>query len=260
MRKRGSQRRRPGGCALAVAGLLLAGCGSSTGLTSGLARGATGHPPATSAAQPAQSPADFPLAIGNTWVFQDTALGGTVTQKMTAVTPTVGGTKAVETNTVAIPGSSPSEAAYTYIFHSDGSITYPPAQFAYDVPLEGGITWPDPSALASRQPYRSTATLRVTVGPGVAGNVTADVTVQGTGAARVTVPAGTYQANVIDMTLVIDENGTRVTDGVRIWLADGVGPVQYELTGVGPGGPGAPVIGKGPTYPLYLKLQSFTKG
>jgi hypothetical protein len=91
-------------------------------------------------------------------VFKDSLLGGTVTQKMTAVTPAAGGTKAVESNTVDIPGSSPSEAGYTYVFHSDGSITYPPAEFAYDVPLQGGIAWPDPSALASGRPYRSTVT------------------------------------------------------------------------------------------------------
>ena len=261
----GHQRARVGlAAALAVAGLCLVGCGSSTGAT---ASGDLPRPTATPAARPAQSaavpatgPADFPLQVGNTWVFQDSLLGGTVTQKMTAVTPTAGGTKAVETNTVDIPGSSPSEASYTYVFHSDGSITYPPAEFAYDVPLQGGIAWPDPSALASRRPQRSAVTLQVTLAPGTVGKVNAQVTVQGAGSASVTVPAGSYQATVVEMTMAMNENGTPVTYGVRTWLADGAGPVQYELTTVGPGGPSAPAIFSGPTGPVYLKLQSFTKG
>jgi hypothetical protein len=102
--------------------------------------------------------------------------------------------------------------------------------------------------------------LRVTIAPGVAGNAAARVTVQGAGSATVTVPAGTYHATVVEMTMVMNENGTPVSYGVRTWLADGVGPVQYELTTVGPGGPSAPAIISGPTGPVYLKLQSFTRG
>jgi hypothetical protein len=250
--------RRSGGrsrlaVALAVAGLWLAGCGSGSTVP------ATDTTPSARPAQGGASPADFPLGVGNTWVFEDTLLGGTVTQKMTAVGPTAGGTKAVETNTVDFPGSSPTEAAYTYVFHSDGEITYPPAQFAYDASLQGGITWPDPSGLASGRPYRSTVTLRATLG-GLAGNVTAQVTVRGAGSASVTVPAGSYQATVVEMTMAINENDMPVTYVVRTWLADGFGPVQYELSATGPGGPSAPPIASGPTGPLYLKLKSFTKG
>lgn len=253
-------RSRAAGLALAVAGLLVAGCGSPTGSTSGLAGGAKGHPSATSPASSAAGLSDFPVAVGNTWVFRNTLLGGTVTQKITAVTPVADGTKVLETNTVDFPGNSPGRATYTYVFHPDGSITYPPAQFAFLTPVQGAITWPDPSGLASGQPYRTTTTVQITVSPGLTGDETAHFTVQGAGSASVTVPAGTYRATVVDLTMAVDENGKPTSYGTRIWLADGIGPVQYEYTSVGPGGPSAPVITEGPTGPVDLKLQSFTKG
>ena len=57
------------------------------------------------------------------------------------------------------------------------------------------------------------------------------VTIKGGGTQSVTVPAGTYQATVVDQTMAETVFGHRVNTMVRTWLAPGVGPVQSEVSG-----------------------------
>jgi hypothetical protein len=246
--------------ALAAAGLVLAGCGSSAGSAAG-----SPSSPGTSASKPAaaSSPAassgqgsaatttsldGFPIGVGNTWVYQN-SLGGTVTNKMTAVTPVSGGQQVSETNTIDLAGS-PTINHGIYIFHSDGSITYPSDQFGSGVSVQGGILLPPPSVLSSGQPTRST--LHITVNEsGQHFAATAHITVQGAGSASVTVPAGTYSATIVDMTMSTVVQGYTVSIEVRTWLANGVGPVQSEVL----------TTELGASHLTdEQKLESFTKG
>jgi hypothetical protein len=65
----------------------------------------------------------------------------------------------------------------------------------------------------------------------------------------VTVPAGTYQATVVNQTMTETVLGHRANTVVRTWLAPGVGPVQSE------------VLNKGTAGGLLVReeLKSFTK-
>jgi hypothetical protein len=242
--------------AFAAAGLVLAGCGSSASPAaspstspgaSASKPGPTASPAQTSAGTTA-SLADFPIGVGNTWVYQN-SMGGTVTNKMTAVTPVSGGQQVAETNTIDLAGS-PSTTHATYIFHSDGSITYPPDQFGSGVSVQGGIVLPPPDVIASGQP--TTSTLHITVNQsGQQFSATAHITVRGAGGATVTVPAGTYSATIVDMTMATVVKGFAVSLEVRTWLANGVGPVQSEVLTTELGAPHVTDL---------QKLESFTKG
>jgi hypothetical protein len=234
--------------AFAAAGLVLAGCspGSSASKPA-----ATGSPTAASgqgSAATSTSLAGFPIGVGNTWVYQN-SLGGTVTNKMTAVTAVSGGQQVSETNTIDLAGS-PTTNHGTYIFHSDGSITYPSDQFGNGVSVQGGILWPPPGVLASGQPTRSTLHITVNQG-GHQFSTTAHITVQGAGSASVTVPAGTYSATIVDMTMSTLADGYTVSIEVRTWLANGVGPVQSEVL--------TTELGASHLTDVQ-KLESFTKG
>ncbi len=224
--------------AFAAAGLVLAGCGSSAGPAASpssspratASKAAAASSPTAGAAQNSTSTttslAGFPIGVGNTWVYQN-SMGGTVTNKMTAVTAVSGGQQVTETNTIDLAGSPTTNHA-TYIFHSDGSITYPSDQFGNGVSIQGGIVWPPPSVISSGQPTRST--LHITVNQnGQHFSTTAHIAVQGAGSASVTVPAGTYSATIVDMTMSTAIEGYTVSIEVRTWLANGVGPVQSEV-------------------------------
>jgi hypothetical protein len=250
------RRRYLGPALVSAAALVVAGCGSSGGSAAGSPAGSASKAAAASSrsASPAQNGAgttvsldNYPIGVGNTWVYQN-SLGGTVTNKMIAVTPVSGGTQVTESNAIDLDGSPTTNQA-TYIFHSDGSITYPTNQFGSNVTIQGGIAWPTPADIASGQPY--TSTLQITTNQGQAQSETAHVTVQGGGSASVTVPAGTYSASIVDMTMAMTVQSYTINIEVRTWLANGVGPVQSEVITTELGT--AHVTDE-------LKLQSFTKG
>jgi hypothetical protein len=252
--------------ALAAAGLVLAGCGSSPGSASG-SSGSPGssHPsggpaskaPAgsgsasTSAAGSTGSTtgyANWPIGVGNTWLYEN-SLGGTVTNKMTAVVPVSGGQQVTQSDTIDLAGS-PTTTDGTYIFHSDGSITYPANAFGNGVSVQGGIGLPSTAALDSGQASKSV--LQVTVNQdGQHFSETANVTVQGAGTASVTVPAGTYQATIVDLTMAMTVSTIPLSIEVRTWVANGVGPVQSEVITTEAGAQ---------HVTDEQKLESFTKG
>jgi hypothetical protein len=230
---------------LAAAGLALAGCGSS-GTTSSspgsssstgsshssagsasTAAGGSASSPATGSSGPSTAGyANWPIGVGNTWLYQN-SLGGTVTNKMTAVVAVSGGQQVTESDTVDLAGS-PTTTNGTYIFHSDGSITYPSNAFGNGVSIQGGIGLPSTAALASGQATRSV--LQVSVNQdGQHFSETAHIKVRGAGTASVTVPAGTYQTTIVDMTMSMTVATIPVSIEVRTWLANGVGPVQSEV-------------------------------
>jgi hypothetical protein len=249
--------------AAAGVALILTGCGSAAGPSGGSSKtaGTTGSgnhssapsspspPPASSASVP------FPIAVGNTWVYKTTALGlsGTVTNKIISVTPVSGGQQVTMSNTDSISSSANSRAVY--IFYSDGSISYPFSQISSSSGesvklVSGGLFWPPAAELATGKPYHSTVKVEYTVS-GQQRELTSHVTVQGAGTATVTVPAGTYSATVVDMTIAETIDGFSTGIEVKSWLASGVGPVQSE----------AILTEAGTTHVASKQeLASFTKG
>jgi hypothetical protein len=227
---------------LVSAGLAVAACGGSSPSSSAGSpnSGSTGSansstPPAGNSSSPASSTASsvlslpFPVGVGNTWVYKSVAIGtnATVTDKMTAATPVAGGTKVTMSVTDSLTGTPTSE---TFIFHSDGSISYPSDQFGSTVAvIKGGILWPPASVIASGQATTSSMEIAFTAG-GTKQTVHAHITVKGDGTASVTVPAGTYSATVVQMTESFKIMGYQSTMTIKSWVASGVGPVESEAS------------------------------
>lgn len=245
---------------LAAAGLALTGCksstsasggggsagtgGSSASASTGSSGGSTGHDTSSGGGTPY-----FPAAVGDTWVYTDSVEGthATVTNKVTKVVSVSGGQRVtMRTVDTATAGAT---QTFTYIFHSDGSITIPFNEFGNEgVKLtSGSISWPSEADLASGQTRKSTLSFEITAA-GKVQHVHAHVTVKGGGTQSVTVPAGTYQAQVIDETMSEKFDGVTVNLTVRTWLATGVGPVKDEL------------LSSSSVPSTIEELKSFTKG
>jgi DUF3108-like len=257
MNRHSSASRLSAGCAalLAVTGLALAGCrsgspsppaasSSSAGPASSTAAGSAGT--GTSPGGSFTGTPLFPVAVGDTWVYQVTTAGlpaGTATDKVTAVVPVAGGDQV--TTTHDLHGTTVRE---TFLFGSNGSISMPlPSLGSSTFKIKsGGIVWPSHAQIMSGQPHTSTIAATISIG-GQTRSVSTHVTVQGAGPATVTVPAGTYHATVIDDTLTEKLMGVSVSIRIRTWLAPGVGPVKSQVTT-----DGTTVSGE--------ELKSFTRG
>jgi hypothetical protein len=232
----------PATAALAIAvSLVLAGCGSSSN-SSGSAGSAGSSPAASTATHPASSNTSsstsvtssssvpFPVGVGDTWTYKTTY--GTTVNSMTAVTPVSGGQQVTMTTTSTVLGSTSKNTAY-YVINSDGSISLPFSQFNTSTSgtsvklISGSLFWPPASELAAGQTSHSTLKIEFKA-DGVEQRVTAHVTVQGAGTQSVSVPAGTYSATVVNMTMAETVDGIAVSSTVRTWLAPGVGPVKSE--------------------------------
>jgi uncharacterized protein DUF3108 len=232
--------------AAAAAGLALAGCGGSSG------SGSTAAGSGTPASQPAAStgssagtssaagggmvsaPAIFPVAVGDTWVYQDkvTSMRGTVTNQVAAITPNPGGGERVTMKSHDdLAGIPHAVTTSTFIIHPDGSISVPLTQVGTTqvTVKSGSIIWPSAAQLASGQPHTDALLVAVNVG-GHAMTVKAHIVVKGAGTQTVHVPAGTYQATVINETMTEKVMGFSVAMDIRTWLAAGVGPVKSEVT------------------------------
>jgi hypothetical protein len=234
--------RRTGVAATAVglAAIALAACGGShspaaAGSTSKPASSHSSSSPGSTTAVSADS-VPFPVGVGDTWTFSTSdAAGttGTTVNKMVAVAPVSGGEQVTMDGTINTDGTTTTNSAY-YVFHSDGSITLPFSQFntgstTSDVKLlSGTLEWPSAAALASGQTSTSTLQIQFSVN-GQTDNVTATITVKGAGTQSVTVPAGSYNATVVDMTMSETVEGIPVSDTVTTWLAPDVGPVKSEV-------------------------------
>jgi len=221
-----------------VAAITLAGCGSAAS-TSGAASGSSptastsGTASATTSAEATASPsgatatgvsAPFPVAVGNTWIYQAvTSINNahaTDTKKVLSVTPTTGGREVMMSDTV-IPGSN--TATQKYLFYDNGQIGFPISSGHGITLVSGnGIVWPNAADLASGKAFHSTSKIKLTSGQ----YETADVTVQGGGTESVSVPAGTYQATVVNMTILTHVGSFSTTLTVKEWTAPGVGPVK----------------------------------
>jgi hypothetical protein len=222
-----------------VAAIALAGCGSaaSTSAASGgspaQSSSATASASAVSSATASPSgaaatgdSAPFPVAVGNTWTYQAvTSINNAHaidTKKVLSVTPTTGGRQVSMSDTV-VPGSG--TVTQKYVFYDNGQIGYP-ISTSHGITLVSGngIVWPNAADLASGKPFHSTSKIKLSSGQ----FETADITVQGGGNESVSVPAGTYQATVVNMTIVTHVGSFTTTITVKEWTAPGTGPVKTE--------------------------------
>ena len=159
----------------------------------------------------------FPVAVGNTWVYR-TMAGGTVgrtTDTIVAAGPGQAGYLVTMSSAMDVGGTA-TVLQPVYVFYPDGTIGYPVPPVS-GVSVAGTVRWPDVAGLASGRPYHSVLHL-----PGGRGE---NVTVQGAGTASVSVPAGTYQASVVHMTIATGVGTVEVTT----WIAQGVGPVRTTV-------------------------------
>jgi hypothetical protein len=231
-----------------MAVIALAGCGASastsvaaSGSTSSASTAAGGSPSATASASALGTPSatsnsfvsagsiPFPIAVGNTWVYQ--AVSGNrqsvVTNRVLSVVPVPGGHRVTMSETISGPPDKTTQE--TYIFYANGQIGYPVNEpNGVSVLNSGGVLWPDAADLASGQDYRSVLHVRVNSVP--PSYKAANVTVRGGGTASVTVPAGTYQATIVDMVLATKVGSFDTSVLVKTWTAPGTGPVKSEVS------------------------------
>jgi hypothetical protein len=219
----------------AATGLILAGCSTaSSPLPSGPA---TSGVAATSGAGPAPAPRfvpaaalPFPVGVGNTWVYSaivpSVGSAGTVTDKILSVKAVAGGNRVAESYTNSLSSTTVRTA---YIFHSDGSVTLPLNQVSGGTLTSsyGGILLPNAAVIDSGQPYRYTMKIGFTLA-GQRLTATAHVTVRGAGTATAAVPAGSYVATVIDVTIAWAVGTVAVTFEIKDWFAIGTGTVKSE--------------------------------
>src|SRR5690348_5157600 len=174
----------------------------------------------------------FPVRICNTWVYQ-TKIGGAsgrTTNRIVATGPGSAGYLVTMSSATNVTGASSSGTA-GYTFYPDGTVGYPATAINGVSVTGGGIRWPNAAALASGRAYHSTLKIQV----GSSGQTQdAGVNVYGAGTETVTVPAGTYQASVVETT--ITAKGETVV--VTTWIAPGVGTVktQTQVNGAGAAG------------------------
>ena len=82
----------------------------------------------------------------------------------------------------------------------------------------------DAAGLAYGRPYHSVLNVKLSSGR----YDTASVTVRGGGTRSVSVPAGTYRATLVTMTMVMKVGNFTSTAVVKAWTAAGTGPVKTE--------------------------------
>jgi hypothetical protein len=222
-----------------------AGHGTGAGHGAGSGSGATSN----SYVAPVSIP--FPVAVGDTWVYRTTAnvsgATGLTTDRIVSAGPAAAGYQVTMAQTVQVGGSAVS-AEPVYVFYPNGKVGFPVPD-ANGISVQGsGVTWPDSAGLASGQAYHSVVRVGVNQA-GVAKDQNADVTVQGAGTVPVTVPAGTYLASLVNMTITTQVGGFTTTVVVKTWLAPNVGPVQSEV-----------LTQAGGQLITTNRLLSFTKG
>ena len=248
--------RRPAGAVAALAaaaGLVLAGCsagGSGSARRARRARRAAAPPAARrrrhqlgrlggsggSTSVVSSSSVPFPIEAGNTWKYTDTTNGvpgSKSVDRIAAVKPVSAGQQVTMDSTITTLGTTSHSTGY-FIFHSDGSISYPFSQFntgssqAKVTLLSGNILWPPAAQIDSGQVSHDTLKIEFDLN-GVKKDLTAHITVKGDGTQSVTVPAGSYTATVVDMTESEKIEGIAISSEIKTWLANGVGPVKSEV-------------------------------
>jgi hypothetical protein len=237
----------------AAAGLVLTGCGKSTGsgaaaagttaagTTAGATTSGTGS---TASASGSASQAStvvstgslpFPTTVGDTWTYSNSN-GSTSENKIASNTQVAAGQQVTMATTFKDNGTA-THASYEYVVQPNGQIALPTSQFAPSTAgmsmkiVSGGIFWPSAAQLASGQPVHTTLVMELTI-EGKTQKITEHITSQGQGTQTVTVPAGTYSTSVVNVEEAATVDGFKTDIDDKTWLATGVGPVQSELVSV----------------------------
>jgi hypothetical protein len=218
----------------------LAGCGSATATSSAASNSpagavssaagttsptATPTPSTGSVVAPGSIP--FPVAVGNTWVYQVVASINNAhaldTKKVLDVTPVPGGNRVTMSDSIG-PGTQVTTQEH-YLFFDNGKLGFPVNEaHGVSVVSGNGVIWPDAAGVASGRPYHSV--LNIKLGSGQ--SETAKVTVQGGGTESVSVPAGTYRATLVNMSIVTTVGSFTSISMLKVWTAPGIGPVKTE--------------------------------
>ena len=236
----------------ALAGLF---CLAAAGCAVGTPAVVTAHgqpgprgPAGTEAGTPAAARTVLPAQLGDTWVYAvDSSVFGTGTEtvKITAVKPVAGGQRATMAASLRLAGS-PAPLNFTVQFTeaADGSITFASTSFMGARLAFSSVSWPSPATLTPGRPRTSTITPA-----GLPGTKTTEhLTITDIGPAPVTVPAGSYQATLLEQTVTA---GAGSQNAVKTWIVNGIGQVKTQTT--------VTVEGK-PFASSVQTLTSFTKG
>ena len=166
----------------------------------------------------------FPVAVGNTWVYRTTAgdQTGRTTNRIVSAGPVAAGYEVTMSSTTDVAGTAIA-AQPVYLFYPDGTIGYPVPSINGVSVAGGSIRWPDAAGLASGRAYHSVVRI---LDSQTGQYENASVTVRGEGTTSVSVPAGTYQASVVDTVIAGQTGGSITTVEVATWIAQGIGPVQ----------------------------------
>ena len=238
------------GLLAALAGLsclAVAGCASGTAaVTAGGQPGSPG-PSGAPGGTPAVAPTVIPAQLGDTWVYalDSSVLGkGTATARISAVRPVAGGQRATLATSLRLAASKvPFRFSSDFTLGADGSVTFASTKFLGAKLASANVNWPSPAALTPRHPHTSTVT-----GSVLGFKTTERVTITDVGPATITVPAGSYQATLLEQTATGPAGGRSV---VKSWVVNGIGQVKSQTT----------VIVKGQREVSNVEtLTSFTKG
>jgi hypothetical protein len=169
----------------------------------------------------------FPVAVGNTWVYRTTAgdQTGRTTNRIVSAGPVAAGYEVTMSSTTDVAGTAIA-AQPVYLFYPDGTIGYPVPSINGVSVAGGSIRWPDAAGLASGRAYHSVVRI---LDSQTGQYENASVTVRGEGTTSVSVPAGTYQASVVDTVIAAKTGGYITTVEVATWIAQGIGPVQTAV-------------------------------
>ena len=236
----------------ALAGLF---CLAAAGCAAGTPAVVTAHgqpgprgPAGTGAGTPAAARTVLPAQLGDTWVYavDSSVLGtGTETVRITAVTPVAGGQRATMAVSLRLAGSTaPLNFTAQFTDAADGSITFTSTSFMGARLAFSSVSWPSPTALTPGRPRTTTITQTGLLGS----KTTEHITITDLGPAQVTVPAGSYQATLLEQTVTA---GAGSQSTVKAWIVNGIGQVKTQTT--------VTVEGK-PFASSAQTLTSFTQG
>ena len=239
------------GLLTALAGLsCLAAAGCATGTAATVA--AQGQPGSqgqsgTTGGTPAVASTAIPAQLGDTWVYavDSSVLGkGTATNRISAVSAAAGGHRATLSTSLRLDGSKqPFRFASQFIAGADGSVTFGSTSFLGAKLASANVNWPSPAALTPGHPRISTVT-----GSFLGFKTTERLAITEVGPATITVPAGTYQATLLEQTVTSHGGGREV---IKSWVVNGIGQVKTEIT---------VFVKGGRNVTTDEALTSFTKG
>jgi hypothetical protein len=167
----------------------------------------------------------FPIAVGNTWTYEVVTnisnLHTIDTKRVVEVSPVPDGRQVTMSDSFS-PGATTNPVQH-YLFYDNGQIGFPVSDaHGVSVMSSNGVVWPDAAGVASGRPYHSVLNIKLSSGQ----YETANVTVRGGGTQTVTVPAGTYRASLVTMTMVMKVGSFTTMAVVQVWTAPGIGPVK----------------------------------